>query len=94
MKDGEVIVPPDALFVMGDNRENSEDSRFWGFVPREYVVGKPLVVYWSYDAPSEDLEAWSLRHVFDVALHCFSKTRWDRTLLVPKAQPAEEVAAP
>lgn len=94
VKDGEVIVPPDALFVMGDNRENSEDSRFWGFVPREYVVGKPLVVYWSYDAPSEDLEAWSLRHVFDVALHCFSKTRWDRTLLVPKAQPAEEVAAP
>jgi signal peptidase I len=66
VKDGEVIVPPDALFVMRDNRENSEDSRFWGFVPREYVVGKPLVVYWSYDAPTEDLESWSLAHIFDV----------------------------
>ncbi len=88
---GEVIVPPGALFVMGDNRENSEDSRYWGFVPREYVVGKPLVVYWSYDAPTEDLESWSLSHVIDVGLHFFSKTRWDRMLLVPRAQYAQEV---
>jgi signal peptidase I len=92
VKNGELIVPPDALFVMGDNRENSEDSRFWGFVPREYVVGKPLVVYWSYDAPTEDLEGWSASHVFDVALHFFSKTRWDRFLLVPRTRAAQEVA--
>ena len=52
---GEVIVPPDMLFVLGDNRENSADSRYWGFVPRSYVVGKPLFVYWSYDAPTADL---------------------------------------
>ena len=43
---------------MGDNRENSADSRYWGFVPRDYVVGKPLLVYWSYDAPTADLESW------------------------------------
>jgi len=41
---------------MGDNRDNSADSRYWGFVPRSYVVGKPLLVYWSYDAPTADLD--------------------------------------
>lgn len=91
VKNGELIVPPGTLFVMGENRENSEDSRFWGLVPREYVVGKPLVVYCSYDAPTADLEGWSLPHVFDVVAHFFSKTRWERTLLVPRAQYAQEV---
>ena len=64
---GEVTVPPDVLFVMGDNRDNSSDSRYWGFVPREYVVGKPLLVYWSYDAPTADLEGWNVAHLVDVA---------------------------
>ena len=87
---GEVVVPPDMLFMLGDNRENSLDSRYWGFVPRSYVVGKPLVVYWSYDAPTADLQEWTLAHVLDVAGHFFTKTRWERTLLVPRSQPAQE----
>jgi signal peptidase I len=87
---GEVTVPPNTLFVLGDNRDNSLDSRYWGFVPRSYIVGKPLFVYWSYDAPTEDLTEWSVSHVVDVALHFFSRTRWDRTLLVPRSQPARE----
>jgi signal peptidase I len=87
---GEVVVPPGMLFMLGDNRENSADSRYWGFVPRSYVVGKPLFVYWSYDAPTSDLTEWSLDHVLDVALHFFTKTRWERTLSVPRSQPAQE----
>jgi signal peptidase I len=91
VRDGELIVPPGRLFVMGDNRENSADSRYWGLVPRDYVVGKPVVVYWSYDAPTADLTDWSLNHAVDVMTHFFTKTRWNRTLMVPRAQQAEVV---
>jgi signal peptidase I len=87
--DGELVVPPGTLFVMGDNRENSEDSRYWGLVPRDYVVGKPVVVYWSYDAPTAELEGWSFDHVIDVVTHFFSKTRWNRTFMVPRPRQAE-----
>jgi signal peptidase I len=93
VQDGELVVPPGTLFVMGDNRENSADSRYWGFVPREYVVGKPLVVYWSFDAPTDQLEEWSVSHVVDVTLHFFTKTRWERMLLVPRSQVAQDVGA-
>jgi signal peptidase I len=88
---GEVIVPPGMLFALGDNRDNSADSRYWGFVPREYVVGKPLLVYWSYDAPTADLQEWTLDHVLDVAQHFFARTRWRRSFLVPRSQRAQEV---
>jgi len=91
--DGEVVVPPDTFFAMGDNRDNSLDSRFWGFVPRSYVVGKPLVIYWSYNAPTSELEGWSIGHVVDVTLHFFSKTRWDRMGMVPRAQQAQDGGA-
>jgi signal peptidase I len=88
MRDGEVIVPDGALFALGDNRDNSLDSRYWGFVPRGNVVGKPVLVYWSYDAPTQDLQEWTVDHVVDLAQHFFTKTRWNRMLLVPHSQPA------
>jgi signal peptidase I len=89
VRDGELVVPPGFLFCLGDNRENSEDSRYWGLVPREYVVGKPLVVYWSYDAPTSDLIDWNLNHLVDLAQHFFTRTRWDRMFLVPRSQSAQ-----
>jgi signal peptidase I len=91
VRSGEVVVPPGMLFALGDNRDNSADSRYWGFVPRENVVGKPLLVYWSYDAPTADLQEWTLDHVVDVAEHFFTRTRWKRSFLVPRSQQAEEV---
>ena len=80
----EVIVPPNHYFAMGDNRDNSLDSRYWGFVPRENIIGKPLIVYWSYDAPTEDLNDSSLsaRHMMDLARNFFSKTRWKRSFML------------
>ena len=81
---GEVVVPPNSYFAMGDNRDSSLDSRYWGFVPRENIIGKPLIVYWSYDAPTEDINesSVSLRHVVDLGQHLFSKTRWRRTFML------------
>jgi signal peptidase I len=77
---GEVVVPQGNYFAMGDNRDDSLDSRYFGFVPRDNIFGKPLIVYWSYDAPSEDLMDYNLHHLFDLATHFFTKTRWNRTL--------------
>jgi signal peptidase I len=78
-----LYVPPGYLFVMGDNRDNSLDSRFWGFVPVDNVVGEPLLVYWSYDAPSKDWTSEDLvaRLKFDLSIiwNFFTKTRWSRT---------------
>jgi signal peptidase I len=74
----EILVPEGKYFVMGDNRDNSSDSRYWGFVPRENITGKPIVVFWSYDAPEEDLVEYNMHHMVDVAEHFFTKTRWNR----------------
>ncbi len=93
---GELVVPPGRYFALGDNRDLSLDSRFWGFVPRENITGKPVLVWWSYDAPREELErpGVSLDHALDLALHFFSKTRWDRTLMLIRASRPEPVESP
>ena len=79
---GPIRIPPDHFFFMGDNRDNSNDSRFWGLAPRESFIGKPLFVYWSYeDEPySRELTVteW-LEHPASLATHFFTKTRWLRT---------------
>ena len=76
-------VPNGYLFVMGDNRDNSLDSRFWGFVPLDNVVGEPLFVYWSYDAPTKEWTATDLaeRLKFDASIfwNFVTHTRWSRT---------------
>lgn len=77
---GELVVPPGNYFAMGDNRDNSLDSRYWGLVPRDNITGKPVIVFWSYDAPTEDLRDYTFHHLVDLAQHFFTKTRWDRTM--------------
>lgn len=83
VKDGELVVPAGSYFAMGDNRDNSLDSRYWGLVPRDNIVGKPVLVFWSYDASTSELMGSTggdvLRHVVSVGTHFFSRTRWDRT---------------
>jgi signal peptidase I len=82
---GDLVVPPGNVFAMGDNRDHSADSRYWGFVPRGNILGRPLFNYWSFDAGTKDLEAQSatisgrLEAFLNTALHFFDKTRWSRT---------------
>ncbi len=77
---GELVIPSGSYFAMGDNRDNSLDSRYWGLVPRENIMGKPLIIFWSYDAPTDDLTNYDLHHFLDLGQHFFTRTRWDRTL--------------
>jgi signal peptidase I len=76
---------------MGDNRDSSLDSRYWGFVPRDNIIGKPLIIYWSYDASTEDLSSPGLtvKHVADLMEHFPSKTRWKRTFKLIRGYPVK-----
>jgi len=91
VKNGEVVVPPGYFFAMGDNRDQSLDSRYWGFVPRENIIGKPLIIYWSYNASTEELSnpAIGIGHLFDIATHFLTKTRWNRELRLVHSYPVQ-----
>ena len=84
--DGDLIVPPGFVFAMGDNRTESADGRFWGFVPRQNILGRPLFNYWSFETTEGAMDAQQasmgarIGSVFTTMLHIFDKTRWSRTL--------------
>lgn len=78
---GELVVPPNQYFVMGDNRDRSLDSRYWGFVPRGAIMGRPLVIYLSVAGPPEPEGATSndkLLHSGQMLAHFLQLARWDR----------------
>jgi len=81
---GDLVVPPDSYFGMGDHRGVSLDSRYWGFIPRENVIGRPMFIYWSFAAPEEEYTStsWSDRalSLIKTIVHFFDRTRWSRTL--------------
>ncbi|MGB8977033.1 MAG: signal peptidase I, partial [Terriglobales bacterium] len=84
VEDHELIVPEKSYFVLGDNRDDSQDSRYWGFVPRENIIGRPLVIYWSSANPNDDLTRSPsandrLYHFAYAVTHVFQMTRWART---------------
>jgi signal peptidase I len=84
VEDGELIVPAGNYFVLGDNRDQSLDSRFWGFVPRENIIGRPLLIYYSIGGPDRAAMASSgdgkLSYFVYRLTHLLTDTRWERTL--------------
>jgi signal peptidase I len=82
----DVVVPPNSYFGMGDNRDVSKDSRYWGFIPRKNVIGRPMFVYWSFITPADQYQMRSagdrLRFLAHIVIHFFDETRWSRTLRI------------
>jgi len=82
-----LIVPEGNFFVLGDNRDDSLDSRYWGFVPQANIIGRPLIIYWSVQSTGEDMPISpstgdKLFHFAYAATHLLQITRWDRTFRV------------
>jgi signal peptidase I len=86
--DGDLVVPPGMYFMMGDNRHNSLDSRYWGFVPRGNIVGRPLFNYWSFESTEADYEQTEMSKrvgwIAHIITHFFTETRWSRTFHLTK----------
>jgi signal peptidase I len=78
-----IVVPPNNYFAMGDNRNVSYDSRFWGFIPQENVIGRPMFVYWSFVTPGDQYLKRSMQDrlgfLAHIVIHFFDQTRWSRT---------------
>jgi len=83
VQSGDLVVPPDSYFAMGDNRDVSLDSRYWGFVPRQNIFGSPLFIAWSLkqsasDFPQDASLPERTAMFAKTAAHFFPLTRWDR----------------
>jgi signal peptidase I len=86
LQNGDLVVPEDAYFAMGDNRDVSYDSRYWGFIPRENVIGRPMFIYWSFQTPADQYRKSSvgdrIGFLLHIVFHFFDQTRWSRMLKV------------
>ena len=82
----DLVIPPDSYFGMGDNRDVSYDSRYWGFIPKENVIGRPMFVYWSFETPPNQYlqkeVSERLKFLAHVVIHFFDETRWRRTFRI------------
>jgi len=76
---GEITVPAGRFFVLGDNRDESLDSRYWGFVPRENIIGRPFLIYWSVRREETAASDGKLERLLYTLVHLPEDARWDRT---------------